>query len=206
MSLLPWWQLTSIDKINKLIKPDWMVLEFGSGRSSIWLAQRAAYVISIECNPEWYKQVKSWSKKFNVEHKVDIRLWEEPIHKQQQKLDQLGFDNTKYDLIIIDGAKPRQPYAQAAYHLLKDGGVFLIDDSERPNYARMILDIQDHWCCINPKPDPKNKQPDGKWTRIFINKNNKQINKIHIGPLDNKSADLQLVDINEGLEWNRKYL
>ena len=37
-SALPWWPAPVIRVVADLIKPDWQVLEFGSGRSTLWLA------------------------------------------------------------------------------------------------------------------------------------------------------------------------
>lgn len=195
MNLRPWWQESSIRRADNLIKDDWTILEFGSGRSTIWLAQRAAYVISIEHDVKWFDQVKGWARQMNLLPKIDLRLWPAPYHLQSYKLKHLG---NQFDMIIVDGAKPRPHNAQTVYNLLKDGGIFVVDDSERLNYQRIARDLDPHWACLNPKPDHVSKQPDGKWTRMWVKDGD--ITKIHVGD----DADLKLMDLQEGLEYNKE--
>src|SRR2546425_5977840 len=54
---LPWISYRAARDLHRLITPDWRILEFGAGMSTIWLAQRAKFVVSIESSPDWYQQV-----------------------------------------------------------------------------------------------------------------------------------------------------
>src|SRR5438874_13577508 len=45
---LPWLGFRAIKHLDRLIKPDWRVLEFGSGMSTIWFARRCATLVSIK--------------------------------------------------------------------------------------------------------------------------------------------------------------
>ena len=45
-SALPWWPAPVIRTVAGLINRDWQVLEFGSGRSTLWLARHAGHVIT----------------------------------------------------------------------------------------------------------------------------------------------------------------
>lgn len=54
---LPWLTRDAIELLEQLIKPTDVLLEFGSGRSTIWFAQRCRRVISIEHHPHWHKNV-----------------------------------------------------------------------------------------------------------------------------------------------------
>ena len=53
---LPWWTFAAIEETDKFLKSrqDAKVFEYGSGASTIWLARRAAIVVSIEQDEGWH--------------------------------------------------------------------------------------------------------------------------------------------------------
>src|SRR5438874_1854481 len=55
--ILPWIPYPAIRRLAKIIRPEWRVLETGSGNSTLWLAQRVAYLRSVESNSGWYARV-----------------------------------------------------------------------------------------------------------------------------------------------------
>jgi hypothetical protein len=44
--------------LDNWLRPTDRGLEWGSGRSTIWLASRVAHVLSVEHNPVWYTRVQ----------------------------------------------------------------------------------------------------------------------------------------------------
>lgn len=49
---LPWWGYAAIQFIEERIRRDARALEFGSGNSTCWLAERVASIVTIENDPQ----------------------------------------------------------------------------------------------------------------------------------------------------------
>lgn len=130
----PWWSEGAINLINMLIGKNDVVLEIGSGRSTIWLAKRCARVISIENSSLWYERVAGWVHKEGLEKKVS--LFFAPVKKsadcQQQPylLPLKHIEPDTIDIAIIDG-KLRGDATAVSLPLIKTGGLLVVDDANR---------------------------------------------------------------------------
>ena len=58
---LPWYSYAAIEFIEDKLKSDFRVFEYGSGQSTLWYAQRVKEVISVEHNPDYFCQIKSYT-------------------------------------------------------------------------------------------------------------------------------------------------
>ena len=54
----PWLSYRGVRESDRLVRPDWRVLEFGSGMSSRFFATRCAQLVSIESDPDWYERMR----------------------------------------------------------------------------------------------------------------------------------------------------
>src|SRR5690606_32965680 len=54
---LPWWVWRAIRFVGGTLRPSDRVLEVGGGFSTLWLAKRAAAVVTIEESAEWRSRV-----------------------------------------------------------------------------------------------------------------------------------------------------
>jgi len=126
------------------LKPEFTVLEWGSGGSTIEIAKRVKEVYSIEHNLEWFKNVLTEAPG-NVKLFYCARNAEElPGHDgtyddYREYINYPKRFNTTFDVIYIDGRA--RPYcAKVASELLNPGGVILIHDYKnpdpRPGYRR----------------------------------------------------------------------
>ena len=135
---IPWYTYPAIEYISQFDYTDKSIFEFGCGYSSIFWAKRAKKVISIEDNLNWFDK---WQKEFD-ETNLDIRwrdegeIYENAIFEEDQK----------YDVIVIDG-KRRFQCAQVAVQKLADGGMIILDDSDRVNtsdeYKKAIKELKE---------------------------------------------------------------
>lgn len=108
-----------------------VVLEFGSGWSSAWFAERCDKLVTIETDPKWARLVKD-------------------------DLNQSGFDNWQMiigeipsyqfvyyigaDLALIDCREDLRVAAmELAWLLLKIGGWILFDDAQRPQHCDAVF-------------------------------------------------------------------
>jgi predicted O-methyltransferase YrrM len=130
----PWWPKEAVLLCDKLLKATDIVLEFGSGRSTFWIATRCAGITSIEHNEDWYNIVKKKITQSNLGSKV--KLIYAPITDDSMSEDQpyllpvRDIANTSIDAVIVDG-KLRAQAAVLSLPLLKPGGILIIDDAHR---------------------------------------------------------------------------
>jgi hypothetical protein len=120
---VPWLSYRAQRRIASLLQPDWLILEFGSGWSTAWFAQRCQKVYSFEHDPGWYETVhaKLTEKKIsNVFHEL-----REPAC--YSNLDE--FPNATFDFALIDGIR-RAECARNVYKKVKPGGWIYLDNTD----------------------------------------------------------------------------
>src|SRR5438477_3935780 len=54
---VPWFSYAAIDFLERFLKPEMSVVEYGSGGSTLFFAHRVKTVFSIEDNPQWFELV-----------------------------------------------------------------------------------------------------------------------------------------------------
>lgn len=113
------------------------VLEFGSGASTLWFAERVNLLVSIEHDPKWYKKISDELKSRDLKLK-DYILGQRPYHEQCFK-----YENTSFDLVVVDG-RDRVLCVKASKKLVKPGGYLILDNSERERYKE-VFDIMKDW-------------------------------------------------------------
>lgn len=121
---LPWYTYPAIEYLVQFDYQHKKVFEFGCGYSSAFWAERAEKVVSVEDNQEYFKR---WCDEFKMQN-LDIR-WRDEGEIYENAIFE---DETKYDVIVIDG-KRREKCAEAAVQKLAEGGMIILDDSDRIN-------------------------------------------------------------------------
>ena len=120
----PWLTRTMIAILASWLRPEDRGLEWGSGRSSLWFAERVNYLISVEHNESWYRKINSQLKEKKLEN-VDYRFYSDPL-QYVSFTDHLPAKS--FDFVLVDGIE-RDRCALAAISLLKDGGILIVDNS-----------------------------------------------------------------------------
>ncbi len=124
---IPWYTYPAIEYLSQFDYSDKKIFEFGCAYSSLFWAKRAKQVISIEDNLNWFEK---WKNEFN-ETNLDIR-WRDEGEIYEQAI----FENSeKYDVIVVDG-KRRWQCCETAIKALADGGMIILDDSDRINTSQ----------------------------------------------------------------------
>jgi hypothetical protein len=121
--VMPWLGYRAIKHLENLLQPDWKMLEYGSGMSTVWFTQRVANVISIEDNKLWYDKVSLDLKKLGVNN-VDYQFKSD----NYSNLDQ--YPDSTFDFILIDGSQ-RGNCAASAVKKIKHGGYIYLDNSDK---------------------------------------------------------------------------
>ncbi|WP_017325982.1 hypothetical protein [Synechococcus sp. PCC 7336] len=125
---IPWYTYSTIEYLKQLDFSDKIIFEYGSGNSSLFWANRAKKVISVEDNSQWFDKVSKYNSK-----NLEIQLIEEKLAYTQsiQK-----YEN--FDTIIIDGSH-RKACAKEAIQKLNPGGMIVLDNSDWfPKTAEII--------------------------------------------------------------------
>ena len=122
----PWLTQDAINIIGSLLLPGDSILEFGSGRSTVWFAKRTAKVISIENNADWFKVVELMLKSLNW--KVDYMLVADSENQEARYNQIIGnIPDESIDLSLVDGG-PRALAAVQSVRKVKRGGMIVIDN------------------------------------------------------------------------------
>lgn len=128
---IPWYTYGLIDFLQRRELSQKRVLEIGGGQSTLWWANMAKQVFTIEGDREWHKrlqanqnhenlEIRYISKDQNVLKALDLHLAESKI--------------TQFDVIIIDGMD-RQSLVEKCISLLAIDGFIIIDDSDRYDFT-----------------------------------------------------------------------
>lgn len=137
---IPWYTYPAIEYLNNITFRDKYILEYGSGNSSAYWADRSLEVISVEHDEEWYQKVKG-----SIEG--NQRLFLKKDDETYERMDELGFD-VKFDVIIIDGIRRIECSKIVGQYLNKeaeDGYMVILDNSDwyknTAEYLRRELDL-----------------------------------------------------------------
>jgi len=123
----PWFTRYAVRLLEHRLQPEHAGLEWGSGRSTLWLAQRTARLISIEHDPGWYDKARRGLATLpNPSATVLLRTVEPPAYLEPCN----ALDDGLLDYVVVDGAR-RGECALAAIPKLRSGGTLVIDDIHR---------------------------------------------------------------------------
>ena len=123
----PWITNDAIRYLSQMIRPDDIGVEFGSGRSTIWLAKKLKHLTSIENDSNWYSKVKNMIADMGIEKKIKYI-------KQENGIDYYNtcdlFEENSIDFCLIDGIV-RDQCALRMIPKMKSCSLLVIDNIER---------------------------------------------------------------------------
>ena len=117
---IPWYTYPAFEYLNQLDFQDKDIFEYGAGNSSLFWANKARSVISIESDKEWYVSLKS---EMDSNQKLIL------IEEENDYVNSIFKEHKKYDVIVIDGVY-RLACAHAAVQCLAPGGLIILDNSD----------------------------------------------------------------------------
>lgn len=163
---IPWLVFSCIDFLDNWLKPDMKVFEYGSGGSTLYFAQKADKLFSIEHDPEWYLITKTAIEERNINN-IEYSLFEPETDDAFHKKDILAsenclssriefsnknftnyvksidrFQNNYFDAVIVDG-RARQSCIAYSIPKIKKGGILLLDNAERNYYIETNPEMED---------------------------------------------------------------
>lgn len=165
---MPWLTFASITRIKKIITPDMVVFEYGSGGSTLFWSSHVRKVISAEHNREWYFKIKEELLKqkidnvdyFILEAEADINyVQKSPDNPEDyisndksfadknfesyvKKIDE--YPDHYFDIILVDG-RARPSCISHSLKKIKINGYLILDNSERSYYLHRFQFDNQYW-------------------------------------------------------------
>jgi hypothetical protein len=117
---IPWFTYPAIDFLEPRVGPNWSVLEWGAGNSTLWWAKRARWVISIEHDPAWHQMISASAP---VNSTISLATNETDYVSATDSPE-------RFDVIVIDG-EHRNSCARRAVELAGPQTIIIFDNSDR---------------------------------------------------------------------------
>lgn len=132
---MPWISYRAQRYLARLLRSDWTVLEFGSGMSTIWFAQRCRKVYSFEHNPLWYDIVKA---QLSNKHIINVSY---TLRDSESYPSLSEFPENLFDFIMIDGIR-RTDCVRNAISKIKPSGWIYLDNTDMKAKSKPGNDLQ----------------------------------------------------------------
>jgi SAM-dependent methyltransferase len=155
----PWVTYPAIEYLEERLKPEHRVFEWGSGGSTLFFANRAAEVISVEHERAWHTAVAAKLAESGFEANVQSILVEpgrapspdwrfssgaagltdrsfEDYVRQIER-----YEDEAFDLVIVDG-RARMGCLEAALCRVAPGGAVMLDNANYPRYTDRLAALR----------------------------------------------------------------
>ena len=122
--------------LDTWLRPTDRGLEWGSGRSTAWLAARLAHLVTVEHDQVWHARVSQQLRGRDLAGKVDYRLVPAPAQQMDEPLDHPyagvadELADGSLDVVLVDG-QMRLRCMQKVLAKLKPGGLLVLDGANR---------------------------------------------------------------------------
>lgn len=134
---MPWWTFGAVREIEGRVHKAMEVFEYGSGGSTVFLAQRCRMVTAVEDDPQWTEAVRKEGARRGL---TNIQILKCPYdfvqaHQFEDSDYFRSIRGKKYDLVVVDGQEygiqVRGSCFWEAERHIRAGGMILVDDSYR---------------------------------------------------------------------------
>jgi hypothetical protein len=130
---LPWLTPQANQILADWLKPSDVGFEWGSGRSTVWLAMKVSHLISVEHDREWAERVMKGLRSRRLDGRVDYcfepdaDLVSNPQSKYVQRV--AAVSDGSLDFCLVDGWS-RADCAVACLPKLRLGGLLVLDNAQ----------------------------------------------------------------------------
>jgi hypothetical protein len=129
----PWLTKRACELLEQWLTPSDEGLEWGSGRSTLWLSERVRKLISVEHHPYWYRRICADLDRRKIAN-VEYHFAPIPCESQDGQTQYVQIADSlppeSLDFVLVDG-QHRDYCAQLALALLKPGGLLILDNAEQ---------------------------------------------------------------------------
>lgn len=158
----PWISPACIRILNSILIKKMKGLEYGSGISTIYFARKTGNLVSIEHDKIWHEHIRTLlaksklsnvnyilispdrpESKKKIENRCKAEFDSENMNYKAYFEYMSSFPENHFDFILIDG-RARVECSRRAIDILKSGGIFILDNSERTRY-KPVHDMLNGW-------------------------------------------------------------
>lgn len=131
----PWLTQDALDLLDQLLLPTSRGLEYGSGGTTTWLAERVEFLHSVEGVDPWYAALQHELKRSvvaNVDHHLassEELGYHTPEHRDAYVNAFPELAPRSLDFVFVDG-EYRDECAVRGLELLRPGGLLILDNAE----------------------------------------------------------------------------
>lgn len=130
----PWLAPAANEFLEGYLKPTDLMLEFGSGRSTLWFSKHVRHITSVEHNPAWFSKIKDRISELSINN-IDYFLHPKqgesiPASETNYVNATREFVQSSLDVVLVDGTYRAQCVLKSL-PLLKPGGLLIIDNVNR---------------------------------------------------------------------------
>jgi len=156
---LPWLPFELTDWIDNYVTRDMNVFEFGSGGSTIYLAQRVGHLTTIEHDPAWHNMLSQELKRRQLDNVTYLLREPEPAGgKPHEYRDNYGttyanmdfrryvtaideYPDHAFDLVLVDG-RARKFCLEHSISKIRPNGYLLMDNSNADEYVDFVAALE----------------------------------------------------------------
>lgn len=146
----PWLTEAVIYFLDVWLRPSDTGVEWGSGRSTIWLAERVGSLLSIEHDEKWSEKVRDMLKRKGLEDKV--RYFCKPLDETYEDAARTLPDKS-LDFALVDGRR-RLSCFRTIIPKIRPGGILILDNAER-YVANPVMGSHSTVICRRDQDDPE---------------------------------------------------
>jgi len=159
---VPWLTKEACDFLSDWLKPNHVGIEWGSGRSTLWFAQRVEKLISIEHDAAWFERVETQLKEHGIKNVAyHFASLDQKSENQSHRYAEIGAELPlgSLDFALVDG-QLRDLCCEAVIDKLKPGGLLVLDNSEQyirhPSHSPAAIyhkrvALSDRWSALNER-------------------------------------------------------
>jgi hypothetical protein len=152
---LPWITLGAVDFLNRVIKPQDCVFEYGMGGSTLFWLDKGCKTYGVEHDKNWFELVKdkvpahaTWYGKLQLPQPIgkdkalvanylsDDKAYE-GFHFKNYTTEIEAFGVNSLDFVLVDG-RNRDACLLHAIPKVKMGGYLILDNSDRLYYFKLV--------------------------------------------------------------------
>jgi hypothetical protein len=129
---LPWFTYSAIAFLEPRLSSSLAVFEYGAGYSTLWWAARVGAVVACENDRAWYERMAA-----------DLPTNAKLLYEARGEGYCAKAAEFQSDIIVIDG-RDRVECAKRCLSGLRERGVIVWDNSDRPRYAEGFAYLAEH--------------------------------------------------------------
>ena len=131
---IPWYTYPAIEYLSSFDFSECDIFEYGAGNSSLFWAGRSRYVVSVEDSEDWVGHVNNMA----LPNQIIIHRGTEDDY-----VSALSEQGKSFHIVVIDG-KWRRRCTDEAMRYLEDGGMIVLDNSDRTIELDCSKVLRDH--------------------------------------------------------------